>query len=75
MNPPLDKPGTDPNKGLNTRTFMASVFIALVVVLLLAYLFLRHTSHTIKSPTPPNPTSRLDVPVSRQMPRAHLTAS
>ncbi len=62
---------------MNTRVFMASVLVALLVVLFLAFLFLRRESHTIKPPTPPHPTSRLDAPAI-PIPNsagAHLTAS
>ena len=56
------KPGTDPNKGMDTRVFMGSVLVALLVILFLAFLFLLRESHAIKPPTPPHPTSKLESP-------------
>jgi hypothetical protein len=57
----VDTPATDPNKGLNTRTFLIAVGVALFVILLVLFAFVHRSSKAIKPVQDGRPTSRLST--------------
>ena len=71
----VDHLGTDPNKGMNVKTFLVAVIIAGAVILIGLFIFLKAsgTKDIPKAADPnPHPTSRLTLPAQSrpQIPEA-----
>ena len=60
----LDHVGTDPNKGLNTRTYMIALIAAILVLLGLAVLFVGKATKATpgKDPSPPSSSPAAKTP-------------
>ncbi len=43
-------PGTNPNRGMNTRPYLVALLVAIIILLGLALFFVRSASHAAPSP-------------------------
>lgn len=58
----VDTPGTDPNKGLNTRSFLLVVLAALFVLLVVLALVAHKSSTKVTPERETKPSTRMQVP-------------
>ena len=64
---PEEKHPNDPNRGMNTKVFMAAVFAALLLLIIVAYFLLRATGgKEIPKANQSHPNSRLVMPSGSQ---------
>ncbi len=58
----VDTPATDPNKGLNTRSFLIAVAVALFVLLIVLFAVAHKSSTKITPQRDVKPTGHLSTP-------------
>ena len=63
----VDNQGTDPNKGLNTRTFLISVVVALFVLLLVLFFVARRSGSKMTPPRDTRQTSLGHAPLAPEL--------